>query len=290
MSTKRWMTGFTLIVVAIAYCMPVAGQSGAGDDPVKLTRQKMEIVWKGLVNYTKANRQFPHCDFTELIDGNPLMFHLGADERKQCRRDAWGKEFHYEALDDGYVILVSGGENGVIDTYSISEVSADKDDVVLYGTLQDINIMEPKSRPSRRRSVSESREAAQEPSRTQRERSAPWANEDIPEALKTYLDYMDDFIQRMDRASNASQVASTLRKFGDNMVSISGEMKALKEKYPNLKLSSSKFPDSLRPFQNHIQGMMPRLINVSTKIMKYREDPAVQAAQREMQEKLKSLQ
>lgn len=115
---------------------------------------------------------------------------------------------------------------------------------------------------------------------------------DTPEAaMGDMLNVMDTFADNMTAAENADQVVNALDKFSAGMQDIVPRMKALQEKYPELKTSmgEGKMPKGLEKFEERFKAVGLKVASASAKIMQYASDPKVLAAAKKFQEAMASL-
>jgi hypothetical protein len=104
--------------------------------------------------------------------------------------------------------------------------------------------------------------------------------------MKDYLEVMEGLINSLDKAGSANDVAAAMEKFVVKMKDLKPRMKAVGEKYPELKKmgADGKFPDEFKEFEGRIKEMMPKMMGVLGKIAQYASDPKVVEAQKKFQE------
>ncbi len=94
------------------------------------------------------------------------------------------------------------------------------------------------------------------------------------------------YLAALKSARGSAQVASAIRKFGDDVARIMPQIKKLEEKYPELK-DDKKIPADLKPVLEESMRLSRELADVSLKIMhEYRNDKEVMKAVEEMSRKL----
>jgi hypothetical protein len=93
---------------------------------------------------------------------------------------------------------------------------------------------------------------------------------------------MEDFLEEMEKAENAKEVAAVLTDFTKAMQKITPEMKKLEEKYPELAKGQSP-PPELGEIGQRMAELWSKFASVMMKMQKYADDPEVQKAQEELQ-------
>jgi hypothetical protein len=101
---------------------------------------------------------------------------------------------------------------------------------------------------------------------------------DAKELNMKYVAMMKDYVDDLDKAGSASDVADAINRFADSMEKIWPKMKDLSEKYPELKDHNNP-PDELKESQKEAEEMGKKMMATMMKIMPYMDDPEVQKAQ-----------
>lgn len=109
---------------------------------------------------------------------------------------------------------------------------------------------------------------------------------DTPKSvMNDYLDLMEDYMNDMEKADSADDIVGVLEAFSKKMKELTPRMKAIMEKHPELKgMKGGKLPEEYKEINDRMQKIMPRMIGVFGKMMKYGNDPKVKKAQEKFQE------
>ncbi len=110
-------------------------------------------------------------------------------------------------------------------------------------------------------------------------------------AVGDMLDNFDTYISDMNSASSADDVVAAMDKFGAAMKDIAPRLKALQEKYPELKggMKGGKMPAEFKEYEGRFKEMMPKMMGLAGKMMQYMKDPKVQAALQKFQQSMNAL-
>ena len=106
---------------------------------------------------------------------------------------------------------------------------------------------------------------------------------DAKKVNKEYMDLVKGYIDDLDKAESAKDAAKAIDRFADGMQALWPKMKALSEKYPELKDRNS-VPEELKETQEEAAEMGKKMGNSMMKLMPYMNDPDVQKAQKRLQE------
>jgi len=98
-----------------------------------------------------------------------------------------------------------------------------------------------------------------------------------------YMDIVQRYVDDLDKAENAKGAAEAINRFADGMGDLWPKMKALSEKYPELKDRNNP-PEELKEMQAEAQEMGKKMGSSMMKLMPYMSDPEVQKAQKRLQE------
>ncbi len=103
------------------------------------------------------------------------------------------------------------------------------------------------------------------------------------------IDVVEDLINDMDKADNADDVVAAMEKAGAALEKLRPKMKAIEEKYPEFKglKPGGKFPEELKDIEKRFMELMPKMMGMVGKMMQYKDDPKVQAAQKKLDEMMK---
>jgi len=96
------------------------------------------------------------------------------------------------------------------------------------------------------------------------------------------------FLEKMDKADNAKDVAAAVTGFASEMEKIVPEMRKLEEKFPELK-GSQGVPEELGEEGKKMMELWGKFASVMIKIQQYADDPEVQKAQEKLESVMKGL-
>ncbi len=113
--------------------------------------------------------------------------------------------------------------------------------------------------------------------------------DDPKSVMKDYFDVMDGFVNGLEKAGSADDVVAVMDKFVVKMKDLKPRMKAMEEKYPELKKmgAEGKFPEAFKEFEGRFKEMMPKMMGVIGKISQYANDPKVVEANKKFEEIMK---
>lgn len=112
--------------------------------------------------------------------------------------------------------------------------------------------------------------------------------DDPKSVMKAYFDAFDDMISGLEKADSADDVAAALNKMADTAEKLKPKMKALEEKYPELKnMKEGKMPEEFKEFEARLKELGPRMMGAFGKIAQYGSDPKVVEAQKKFDEMMK---
>jgi DNA repair ATPase RecN len=99
-------------------------------------------------------------------------------------------------------------------------------------------------------------------------------------------DAFENLVNDMEGANSADDLVAAINKFADKMKELKPKMKALEEKYPELKNmgKSDEVPAEFKEANERMEKLGPRLISLFGKLQKYATDPKVIEAQKKLQE------
>ena len=113
--------------------------------------------------------------------------------------------------------------------------------------------------------------------------------DDPKSVMKDYFGVMEGFVSGMDKAGNANDVVAVMEKFIVKMKDLKPRMKAVEEKYPELKKMGmdGKLPEAFKEFEGRFKELMPKMMGVFAKVAQYANDPKVIEVQKKLEEIMK---
>lgn len=102
---------------------------------------------------------------------------------------------------------------------------------------------------------------------------------DSIEVNQKFVQLMEDYVNTLETASSADQVAKAMNKFADGVEVLAPKIKALTEKYPELR-DPENLPEALKASQEKAEELGKKMAGSFMKIMPFMRDPGVQAAQK----------
>jgi hypothetical protein len=99
---------------------------------------------------------------------------------------------------------------------------------------------------------------------------------------------LENYVGALEKAGSAADVAAAFNKYADDMKTMGPAMKALLEKYPDLK-SEKEPPAELKPLMAKMEELTKRIGPATMKVAQYLMDPAVQEAQKKFMEAASSI-
>ncbi len=106
---------------------------------------------------------------------------------------------------------------------------------------------------------------------------------DAKKVNQKYMDVVKKYVDDLEKAASAEDAAKAINRFADGMEALWPQMKALSEKYPELKDRNNP-PEELKEMQAEAQEMGKKMGTSMMKLMPYMTDPEVQKAQKRLQE------
>ena len=106
---------------------------------------------------------------------------------------------------------------------------------------------------------------------------------DAKKVNKQYMALIQGYIDDLDKTENAQDAAKAINRFADGMQDLWPKMKALSEKYPELK-DRDNVPEELKEMQTEAEEVGKKMGSAMMKLMPYMQDPEVQKAQKRLQE------
>ena len=106
---------------------------------------------------------------------------------------------------------------------------------------------------------------------------------DVKKVNKEYMGLVQGYVDDLDKTENAQDAAKAINRFADGMEDLWPKMKALSEKYPELK-DRNNLPEELKEMQTEAAEVGKKMGGAMKKLMPYMQDPEVQKAQKRLQE------
>jgi hypothetical protein len=106
---------------------------------------------------------------------------------------------------------------------------------------------------------------------------------DAKKVNKEYIELAKKYIADLNEVESAKDAAKAMNRFADGMEGLWPKMKALSEKYPELRDRNNP-PEELKGIQTEAQEIGKKMGASMMKIMPYMKDPEVQQAQKRLQE------
>ncbi len=100
---------------------------------------------------------------------------------------------------------------------------------------------------------------------------------DAVEVNQDFIAVMNNYIDNLEKADSAKKIAGAMDEFADAMTKIGPRLKAVSEKYPELKDENNQ-PEVFKKIQKESEEMQKRFSTSFMKTMQYMQDPAVQKA------------
>lgn len=107
--------------------------------------------------------------------------------------------------------------------------------------------------------------------------------DDAKKVNKEYMALVQGYVDDLDKTENAQDTAKAINRFADGMEGLWPKMKALSEKYPELK-DRNNIPEELKEMQAEAAEVGKKMGTSMMKLMPYMQDPEVQKAQKRLQE------
>jgi hypothetical protein len=108
---------------------------------------------------------------------------------------------------------------------------------------------------------------------------------DAKKVNKEYMGLVQRYIDDLDKTENAQDAAKAINRFADGMQDLWPKMKALSEKYPELR-DPKNIPEELKEMQTEAAEVGKKMGGSMMKLMPYMQDPEVQKAQKRLQENM----
>lgn len=112
---------------------------------------------------------------------------------------------------------------------------------------------------------------------------------DVIKVNKKFIAVMEDFSAAMDTVESAEDAVSALDAMAESMEELAPEIKALNEKFPELRTREG-LPEELASLQTEAEQAGRNYANSVMQLMPYMTDPQVQEAQRRVARAMSQMQ
>lgn len=106
---------------------------------------------------------------------------------------------------------------------------------------------------------------------------------DYSDAVKVneqFVAAMEQYVEALSTADSSSSVAAAFNGYSDTMEKLVPQLKAMKEKYPEL--SNGEIPVEMQQLSDRAEELAGKMAGAMMKIIPFLGDPSVQAAQQRM--------
>ncbi len=107
--------------------------------------------------------------------------------------------------------------------------------------------------------------------------------------MNQYADATEAYVADLEKVASADDAANALNKYADEMEKLGPKMKALGEKFPELK-NQKEPPAEMKAEIDRIGAAMQKMIPAMQKAGQYMMDPKVQEAQQRFTKAMQSMQ
>ncbi|MEN8152842.1 MAG: hypothetical protein ABFR75_02370 [Acidobacteriota bacterium] len=110
---------------------------------------------------------------------------------------------------------------------------------------------------------------------------------DTPKAImEESFNLFDTYIADMNKTDDVDGAIAALEKFATKMETLKPRMKALEEKYPEMKdmFKGGNVPDEFKEFEGRMKELGPKMMALGAKMMKFMQDPKFQEAYKKFNE------
>lgn len=98
---------------------------------------------------------------------------------------------------------------------------------------------------------------------------------DAVDVNRDFITVMGNYVNRLDAAGSAKEVAAAMDEFAAAMTTLGPRMREINDKYPELKDENNQ-PEVLKKIQKESEDMQERFSASFMKTMQYMKDPEVQ--------------
>jgi K+/H+ antiporter YhaU regulatory subunit KhtT len=103
-----------------------------------------------------------------------------------------------------------------------------------------------------------------------------------------FVDAMGSYIEDIDQAESASDVADAIDSYANKIDDLTPQMKSIASQHPEWK-DMGKVPEELKPIQEKAKQMASQIPNTFMKTMKYMNDAQVREAHKRLQESMAKM-
>jgi uncharacterized lipoprotein NlpE involved in copper resistance len=111
---------------------------------------------------------------------------------------------------------------------------------------------------------------------------------EVVEINTKYVDAMESYINDVENAENAGDVANAVEAYAQKMEDLAPQLKAIAAKHPEWN-DTEKVPEELKPIQEKAQQMASQLPKTFMKTMQYITDAQVREAHKRLQESMAKM-
>ena len=111
---------------------------------------------------------------------------------------------------------------------------------------------------------------------------------DAVEINNKFVDAMGSYIEDIDKAESASDVADAIDAYAQKIDDLAPQMKSIASQHPEWK-DMGKVPEELKPIQEKAKQMASQIPNTFMKTMKYMTDTQVREAHKRLQESMAKM-
>lgn len=110
--------------------------------------------------------------------------------------------------------------------------------------------------------------------------------DDPKSVMNEIADTMEALVNDLDGSDSADDVVAAINKFADKMKELKVKVKALEEKYPELKNmgKDGEIPAEFKEYYDRMKELTPKLMGLFTKLQEFASDPKVMEAHKRLQE------
>ncbi|MCP4687992.1 MAG: hypothetical protein GY859_08075 [Desulfobacterales bacterium] len=112
--------------------------------------------------------------------------------------------------------------------------------------------------------------------------------DDVVEVNTEFADAAENYIEGLDKAGGADDVADAVNTFADKMEKLGPRMKELADKYPELK-NPDNLPEELKASRERVDAMGMKIGGAMMKTMKYMNSSKVMEAQKHLQQAMAKM-
>jgi hypothetical protein len=111
---------------------------------------------------------------------------------------------------------------------------------------------------------------------------------DTVEINTKFIDAMGSYIEDIDKAESASDVADAIDAYAQKIDELAPQMKAIASQHPEWQ-DPGKVPEELKPVQDKAKQMASQIPNTFMKTMKYMTDAQVREAHQRLQQSMAKM-